>query len=116
MDTSGGDSPPVDTAAPLPGPLARELRLQLWAEHLGLDQDDPQLRAGASPLQLWNSTAEALEQWHRAGRRTQRPAGQVRQHAPAAVTPLQRLWASPIYRLIVDPDGRPRRLRGTDRF
>jgi phosphatidylserine/phosphatidylglycerophosphate/cardiolipin synthase-like enzyme len=116
MDTSGGDSPPSDTATALPGPLARELRLQLWAEHLGLGQDDPKLRAGAPPLRLWNSTADALDQWHRTGRRTQRPAGQVRRHAPAAVTPLQRLWAGPIYRLIVDPDGRPRRLRGTDRF
>ena len=116
MDTSGGDRPPSDTATPLPGPLARELRLQLWAEHLGLDQDDPKLRAGAPPLRLWNSTADALDEWHRTGRRTQRPAGQVRRHAPAAVTPLQRLWAGPIYRLIVDPDGRPRLLRGTDRF
>jgi hypothetical protein len=96
--------------------LARGLRLQLWAEHLGLDQNDPRLHDAASALELWNTTAEALDHWHQTGRRTPRPGGQVRRHTPEAVPPVQRLWAVPLSRLVVDPDGRPRRLRGTTEF
>ncbi|UUL75295.1 phospholipase D-like domain-containing protein [Pseudarthrobacter sp. Fe7] len=108
-DTSGAGDPPVQ-------PLARTLRLQLWAEHLGLGRDDPRLQAERPGLQLWNSAADALDQWHRDGSLKPRPAGQVRHHTPQPVPPLNRLWADPIYRLIVDPDGRPRQLRGTSRF
>jgi phosphatidylserine/phosphatidylglycerophosphate/cardiolipin synthase-like enzyme len=115
MDRSNG-MPPTGSGTLPSQPLAKELRLQLWAEHLGLEQDDPKLHANTAGLALWNSAADALDQWHRAGRRTPRPAGQVRHHAPAPVPPLQRLWADPLYRFIVDPDGRPRRLRGTPRF
>lgn len=116
VDTSAGDEPGKGSRTSPPSPLARKLRLQLWAEHLGLEQDDPMLQAAGTGLELWNSTADALDQWHRAGRGTQRPAGQVRHHVQEAVPFLQRLWADPLYRFIVDPDGRPRRLRGTDRF
>jgi phosphatidylserine/phosphatidylglycerophosphate/cardiolipin synthase-like enzyme len=97
-------------------PLARSLRLELWAEHLGRDQDDPELQDPASALRLWDAAADALDQWHRAGRRGPRPAGQVRRHTPEPVSPRQRRWALPINRFIVDPDGRPRRLRGTTEF
>lgn len=115
MDRSNG-MPPTGSGTLPSQPLAKELRLQLWAEHLGLEQEDPKLHADTAGLALWNSAADALDQWHWAGRRTPRPAGQVRHHAPAPVPPLQRLWADPLYRFIVDPDGRPRRLRGTPRF
>ncbi|GGH92152.1 phospholipase D family protein [Arthrobacter liuii] len=116
MDRSAGDSPDAGTGALRSQPLAKDLRLQLWAEHLGFDQDDPQLHAEGAGLQLWNSAADALDRWHRAGRSTPRPAGQVRHHHPEPVPSIHRLWADPIYRLIVDPDGRPRQLRGTSRF
>lgn len=118
----------IDTAAPVTdspaegagpdraGPLAKELRSQLWAEHLGLDAEDPRLLAGTAGLDLWNSTADALEHWHRSGRHTPRPSGQLRHHTIEPLPPLHRLWADPLYRLVVDPDGRPRRLRGTARF
>jgi phosphatidylserine/phosphatidylglycerophosphate/cardiolipin synthase-like enzyme len=96
--------------------LARDFRLQLWAEHLCLDQNDPLLHDPAAGLELWNTAADALDHWHETGRRTPRPTGQVRHHAPEPVPPIQRLWADPISRLVVDPDGRPRRLRGTAQF
>ena len=96
--------------------LARDLRLQLWAEHLGLDQNDPQLRDPADGLELWNTTASALDLWHEAGHPAPRPIGRVRHHTPQPVLPIQRLWAVPINRLVMDPDGRPRRLRGTSHF
>jgi hypothetical protein len=40
----------------------------------------------------------------------------VRHHVTDPVTPLQRLWAAPANRFLVDPDGRPRRMRGTTKF
>jgi len=97
-------------------PLAQNLRHQLWAEHLGLDQNDSRLDDPSAGLELWNSTADALEQWHETGRRGPRPNSRVRHHTPKPVTPIQRLWALPLSRLVLDPDGRPRQLRGTAQF
>ncbi|RAN73289.1 phospholipase [Bacillus sp. SRB_336] len=105
-----------DTGHDSSGSLAHGLRLELWAEHLGLDRDDPQLHDPASGLKLWKATADALDSWHETGRRSPRPIGQVRHHIPEPVRRLQRLWANPISRFVVDPDGRPRRLRGTNDF
>ena len=97
-------------------PLARGLRLQLWAEHLGLDENDPQLQDPSDGLKLWNTTADALDRWHETGRRSPRPAGHARHHTPEPVSARQRLWADKISSILVDPDGRPRRLRGTTEF
>jgi len=121
IDTTG-TAATTDTgqvASTVPGasrPLAYGLRLQLCAEHLGLDDDDRQLHAPADGLKLWNAAADALDQWHATGRRGPRPKGRVRHHTPEPVPPLQRLWAGVANRLIVDPDGRPRRMRGTTPF
>ncbi|WP_146617537.1 phospholipase D family protein [Arthrobacter globiformis] len=97
-------------------PLAYGLRLELWAEHLGVDEDDPQLHSPAAGLELWNAAADALDRWHATGRHGPRPKGHVRHHAPEPVPPFQRLWAGAANRLVVDPDGRPRRMRGTTPF
>lgn len=97
-------------------PLPHALRLQLWSEHLGLDQDDPRLTDLSSGLGLWNAAADALDQWHEANDDSPRPDGQVRHHRPKPVTPLQRVWADPLNRLLIDPDGRPRKMRGTTQF
>ncbi len=95
------------------GSLARDLRLQLWAEHLATTPDDPRLLgSGAELLALWRASARALDDWHEDGRPVHRPRGRVRAHTPEPVSALQRLWARPAARLAVDPDGRPRRLRG----
>ena len=98
------------------GGLARDLRLQLWAEHLGLDQDDPRLLDPAAGLALWRASADALDRWHATGRRSERPVGRLRNHVPEPVSRVAQLWAGPANRIVVDPDGRPRRLRGTSRF
>lgn len=118
IDTTSDDRAPHDLGPDGEGPrrLARDLRLQLWSEHLGLDQDDPRLLDPGAGLALWNEQARALDRWHAAGRRGPRPVGRIRRHTPERVSRLQRLWASPVYRLAVDPDGRPRRLRGTPDF
>lgn len=117
IDTTSGhrEAPGADTGPGASRPLAQGLRLQLWAEHLGLDQSDPQLHAPADGLGLWNAAADALDHWHKTGS-SPRPKGHVRHHSPEPVPPLQRLWADPVNRLLVDPDGRPRKMRGTTRF
>ena len=122
LDTSAGNRQAADAqAGPAPArslarSLAHQLRLQLWGEHLGLDDGDGRLEDPAKGLALWNAAASALDRWHDDDRGSPRPAGQVRRHTVEPVSPLQRLWADPLNRLIVDPDGRPRRLRGTPRF
>lgn len=86
------------------GRLPRELRARLWAEHLGLRADDECLADLDHAPQLWRDAV-------RSGTCTQ-----ARAHRPAPVGRLQRVWANPLYRLVYDPDGRPRGLRGKNSF
>jgi phosphatidylserine/phosphatidylglycerophosphate/cardiolipin synthase-like enzyme len=96
--------------------IARVLRRQLWAEHLGLQPADPALDDQSAGLDLWNASAESLDDWYASGHRTPRPDGRVRRHETESVSPIQRLWAVPMSRLVVDPDGRPRRMRVRKQF
>ena len=96
--------------------FARELRLRLAAEHLGRSPADPDLVDPARAFDAWRETAHALEQWYRGGCRGPRPPGRVRHHQPERVRLRDRWWARPIYRLVVDPDGRPRRQRRSREF
>lgn len=98
-------------------PLAADLRHQLWAEHLGLHPDDPQLHNPRHGPALFADAARALDQWHRQHDTAQpRPQGQLRRHHTEPITRFQRLWASTLNRIGIDPDNRPRRLHGTTRF
>jgi phosphatidylserine/phosphatidylglycerophosphate/cardiolipin synthase-like enzyme len=86
--------------------FARNLRLELWREHLGgadIDRCVDPLEA----FRTFRTSADRLERWHRQGRPGPRPPGRVRPHRPKAVRGWERPWAEPLYRLLVDPDGRP---------
>ena len=94
---------------------ARGLRTALAREHLGLrdDEGDPSLEA------MFDGFADAaarLQGWHDSGGRGPRPAGQLRPLARMPLGRLTRAWATPLYRLIYDPDGRPLRLRTSNRM
>jgi phosphatidylserine/phosphatidylglycerophosphate/cardiolipin synthase-like enzyme len=96
--------------------LARDLRLELWSEHLGMAGDDPRLLDPREAFDLWRARADALDAWHRDGRRGPRPPGQVRHHDPEPLSARQQRWAPWLYRTLFDPDGRPHRLRGGAQF
>ena len=96
--------------------FARDLRLRLSGEHLGCSPDDPDLVDPVRAFEAWRAAADALDGWYRGGRRGPRPPGRIRAHRPAPVPWWAGWWARVVYRLVVDPDGRPRGIRGTDRF
>jgi phosphatidylserine/phosphatidylglycerophosphate/cardiolipin synthase-like enzyme len=95
--------------------FARDLRLQLWREHLDREPDDvADLLDPEEAFAAFRRQAGALALWHEGGGIGTRPAGRVLPHRPVRPTAVQRLWATPLYRLVYDPDGRPLRdrLRG----
>jgi hypothetical protein len=90
--------------------FARELRLRLWREHLGLAGDqsgDERLLDPVAGFEVWRARAAELEAWYQGGRQGPRPPGRVRPHRVELARALQARWVPPLYRLAVDPDGRP---------
>ncbi|MBB3083528.1 phospholipase D family protein [Geodermatophilus sabuli] len=99
--------------------FARDLRLRLGREHCDLDPDGAEDEALLDPerfVATLTSRAEALDAWHAGGRRGPRPPGRLRVHSAETLSRLTRLWATPVYRLVDDPDGRPWRMRRAGRF
>ncbi len=91
---------------------ARDLRLQLWREHLGrADGDDRGLLDPAEAIATFRDTAQTLERWHLGGARGERPPGHVRPHPRIQPSRTTRLWAEPLYRMVYDPDGRTPEMR-----
>ena len=97
--------------------FARDLRLQLAREHLDrAGDDDTDLVDPAGAFAAFAETAERLEAWHAGGRSGPRPPGRLRPYRFDRLSPATLRWATPMYRMVADPDGRPRRLRRSARF
>ncbi|MBT2439596.1 phospholipase [Streptomyces sp. ISL-36] len=101
-------------------PFARELRLALMREHLDAEDTgtrspdalcDPAVAFGA-----FEEAARTLDAWHEGGCRGPRPPGRLRRYAPPELSRTQRALATPLHHVLVDPDGRPLRLRRRNAF
>ena len=96
--------------------FARDLRLQLWREHLGHDIDESEAVDLKRGFELWRERAGELQRWHDGGRKGPRPPGQARPHNPGRVKWWAAWWSYPMFKLAVDPDGRPLKLRRKNKF
>lgn len=97
--------------------FARDLRLTLAREHLDRDAgDDADLVDPADAFAAFARAAQQLQHWHDTGRTGPRPPGRLRPYHLQRLSRATLTWASPLYRLVADPDGRPRRLRRTRTF
>jgi phosphatidylserine/phosphatidylglycerophosphate/cardiolipin synthase-like enzyme len=116
LDPTRDEREPRDPAGTGEGArtFARDLRLALAREHLDLaadgSEDDLALDAERF-VETLVERAAALDAWHEGGRTGPRPPGRLREHHAERLPWFTRLWATPIYRLVDDPDGRPLRLR-----
>ncbi len=93
--------------------LPRRLRSTLWREHLGPEVSQAELLDPRAGFEAWRRMAWALDAWHADG---EKGPGRARCHQPAAVSPWATWWARPLYRLAVDPDGRPGNLKRSGGF
>jgi phosphatidylserine/phosphatidylglycerophosphate/cardiolipin synthase-like enzyme len=97
--------------------LARSLRLALAREHLDRTEgDDADLRDPRDAFDVFTRSANRLDDWYAGGRRGSRPAGRLRHHHAMPPPAATARWAEPLYRILYDPDGRPRPMRRTGTF
>jgi phosphatidylserine/phosphatidylglycerophosphate/cardiolipin synthase-like enzyme len=97
--------------------FARNLRLELAREHLDREPgDDGDLLDPGSAFAAFAHAAQQLQHWHDSGRAGPRPPGRLRPYRLQRLSPATMAWATPFYRVIADPDGRPRQLRRSRTF
>jgi len=92
--------------------LAKDLRLALAREHLDrAEGDDADLRGPHDAFDAFAASARQLDAWHAGGKRGPRPPGRLRRHHLTPLPPATVRWAEALYRVLFDPDGRPRPVR-----
>lgn len=101
--------------------FARELRLDLMREHLDAqgaagEWADDALCDPVTAFDAFAETAAALDAWHEGGRHGPRPPGRLRRYVPPDLPAMSRVLATPLHHVLVDPDGRPLRLRLRHQF
>ncbi|MGY1664669.1 phospholipase D family protein [Geodermatophilus sp. SYSU D00696] len=121
LDTTLDPREPRDPAGTGDGArtFARDLRLALAREHTDRAEDgseDTDLLDPDTFVATLEAQAAELDAWYESGRSGPRPRGRLRHHSPEQLSLATRLWATPLYRLVDDPDGRPLRLRRRGEF
>ena len=116
LDTTRDPREPLDPGGEGEGArtFARDLRLALAREHLDLPDDgsrDDEILDPERFVESLEASASSLDAWHESGREGPRPPGRLRRHRADKLGLFTRLWATPVYRLLDDPDGRPLRMR-----
>lgn len=111
LDARHDDREPTDAPGLGDGArvFARNLRLELWREHLERQvdgSDDAGLLDPDEAFETMAATARRLDEWYEAGKQGPRPPGRLRRHTPERVSRRDRPWAVPVSRLVYDPDGR----------
>jgi phosphatidylserine/phosphatidylglycerophosphate/cardiolipin synthase-like enzyme len=97
--------------------LARDTRIRLAAEHLGRSPEDvDDLVDPASWFEALRKGANALDSWHRLDGIGERPPGHLREHPFERVRGTRRWGRGAIHATLLDPDGRPQRLRRRNDF
>ena len=96
--------------------FARQLRGTLSREHLGLAGEAEADLDPRATFAAFQASATALDGWHAGGRKGSRPPGQLRRYQLPELDAWTRAWATPLYKLIYDPDGRPGRMRRSGEF
>ncbi len=97
--------------------FARDLRLRMAREHLDRAAgDDGDLLDPGTFFDTFADAAERLEAWYRDGGSGLRPPGRLRPLTLPRLSCWSRLWSSPVYRLVYDPDGRRRSWRKAGRY
>ncbi|WP_031488176.1 phospholipase D-like domain-containing protein, partial [Streptomyces bicolor] len=96
--------------------FARDLRLELSREHLDLEAPanphaPDRLCHPLNAFDAFAASAAALDAWYDNGRRGPRPPGRLRTYRPPSLSGTAKTLCTPLHRLLVDPDGRPFRLR-----
>ncbi len=93
---------------------ARSLRTALADEHLDGPPEDR--LALDEVFDAYAESAAALQRWHDGGCRGARPPGRLRPLEEPPLSRFTRAWATPMYRALYDPDGRPLLMRLRRRF
>ena len=88
--------------------FAQRLRLKLACEHLGrLEADTADLLEPATTFAAFAASADRFDYWHLTGEKGPRPLGQLCTYTTPQLARRTKTWATPLYRLVYDPDGRP---------
>jgi len=90
---------------------ARALRLDLAREHLDRPGPLDDLHDPAATFAAFAGSAATLQRWYDGGCRGARPPGRLRPLNDGTLTRFTRAWATPLHRLLYDPDGRPLDIR-----
>lgn len=121
IDEAAGPGVQHGTGGPAPADtFAGRLRLVLAAEHLGGPASAAEAGTDAPSAQgmfdAFDRAAALLDAWHEGGRQGPRPPGQLRRYPSPQLPAATRAWASVMYRLVYDPDGRPPSMRRANTF